>query len=123
VYTAAFIAEVVRAGILAVPKGQTEAASAVGLKRSQLLRLIVLPQAFRIILPPMGNQYLNLAKNTSLGIAVAYAEIVAVGSTLSNQTGQSLPVVLTWMAFYLTVSLSISAIVNYYNRKLALVER
>lgn len=123
VYTAAFIAEVVRAGILAVPRGQTEAASAIGLKRSQYLRLIILPQAFRIILPPMGNQYLNLAKNTSLGTAVAYAEVVAVGFTLSNQTGQSLPIVLTWMVFYLTVSLSISVVVNYYNRKLALVER
>ena len=80
-------------------------------------------QAFRIILPPIGNQYLNLAKNTSLGIAIAYAEIVAVGSTISNQTGQALQVTIVWMAFYLTVSLTLSAIVNYYNRKLKLVER
>ena len=122
-YTAAFIAEIVRGGILAVSKGQTEAAQAVGLRRSQYLRLIILPQAFRIILPPMGNQYLNLAKNTSLGLAVAFADIVAVGQTAINQTGQSLPIVLVWMAFFVTLSLIISGIVNYYNRKLALVER
>jgi len=122
-YTAAFIAEIVRGGILAVSKGQTEAAQAVGLKRSQYLRLIILPQAFRIILPPMGNQYLNLAKNTSLGMAVAFADIVAVGNTAINQTGQSLPIVLVWMAFFVTVSLLISGIVNYYNRKMKLVER
>lgn len=123
VYTASFIAEIVRGGILAVPKGQTEASMALGLKRSQYLRQIILPQAFRIILPPLGNQYLNLAKNTSLGIAVAFADIVAVGVTIVNQTGQSLPVVLVWMAFFLTVSLSISAVVNYYNRRMQLVER
>ena len=122
-YTAAFIAEIVRGGVLAVPKGQTEAGLALGLRRSQLLRMIVLPQAFRIILPPIGNQYLNLAKNTSLGIAVAYAEVVAVGQTLFNQTGQALQVFVLWMAFYLTVSLLLSSVVNYYNRKLKLVER
>ena len=122
-FTAAYIGEIVRGGVLAVPKGQTEAAMAVGLRRSQMLRMIILPQAFRIILPPIGNQYLNLAKNTSLGIAVAYPEIVAVGSTIQNQTGQALQVVVLWMAFYLTVSLSLSAVVNYYNRKLKLVER
>lgn len=122
-YTASFIAEIVRGGVLAVPTGQTEAAKAVGFTRAQLLRLIILPQAFRIILPPMGNQYLNLAKNTSLGLAVAYADIVAVGFTILNQTGQSLPVVIVWMAFFLTMSLTISAIVNYYNRRMMLVER
>ncbi|MEN8235352.1 MAG: ABC transporter permease subunit [Actinomycetota bacterium] len=122
-YTAAFIAEIVRGGILAVSKGQTEAAQAVGLTRSQYLRLIILPQAFRIILPPIGNQYLNLFKNTSLGIGVAFADIVAVGFTIMNQTGQSLPVVLVWMGFFVTGSLLISAIVNYYNRKMRLVER
>lgn len=122
-FTAAYIGEIVRGGVLAVPKGQTEAAMALGLKRSRMLRLVILPQAFRIILPPIGNQYLNLAKNTSLGIAIAYAEIVAVGSTISNQTGQALQVTIVWMAFYLTVSLTLSAIVNYYNRKLRLVER
>ena len=122
-YTASFIAEIVRGGILAVPKGQTEAAMALGLRRSQYLRLVILPQAFRIILPPMGNQYLNLMKNTSLGIAVAFPEIVQVGTTILNQTGQSLPVVLVWMGFFVTLSLGISAIVNYYNRKMMIVER
>jgi general L-amino acid transport system permease protein len=122
-YTASFIAEIVRGGILAVAKGQTEAAGALGLSRFQALRFIILPQAFRIILPPMGNQYLNLFKNTSLGIAVAYPEIVQVGQTLYNQTGQTIPVVLTWMGFYLTGSLVLSAIVNYYNRRLRLKER
>jgi general L-amino acid transport system permease protein len=122
-YTAAFIAEIVRGGILAVPKGQSEAAGAVGLKRGQALRFVVLPQAFRIILPPLGNQYLNLAKNTSLGIAVGYADLVQVGQTIYNQTGNTLQVILIWMLFYLTVSLSISFVVNTVNRSLALVER
>ncbi|MEX2423029.1 MAG: ABC transporter permease subunit [Acidimicrobiia bacterium] len=122
-YTAAFIAEIVRGGILAVPKGQTEAGLALGLRRSQLLRMIILPQAFRIILPPMGNQYLNLAKNTSLGIAVAYPEIVAVGQTLANQSGQFMQTFLLWIVFYLAISLIISYLVNYYNRRLRLVER
>ncbi len=122
-YTASFIAEVVRGGILAVPRGQSEAGLAMGLRRSQLLRLVILPQAFRIILPPLGNQYLNLAKNSSLGIAVAFPEFVAVGRTVFNQTGRSVEVIIIWMGFYLTVSLVLSAIVNYYNRKLKLVER
>ena len=122
-YTATYIAEIVRGGILAVSKGQTEAAQALGLTRAQYLRLIILPQAFRIILPPMGNQYLNLFKNTSLGIGVAFADIVAVGTTIMNQSGQSLPMVLIWMAFFVTGSLIISAIVNYYNRRMKLVER
>lgn len=122
-YTAAFIAEIVRAGIMAVPRGQGEAAAAVGLRRGQVLRLVVLPQAFRIILPPLGSQYLNLAKNTSLGIAVAYADIVQVGQTIFNQEGQALAVFIFWMGFYSVVSLILSGIVNYYNRKMALVER
>ena len=122
-YTASFIAEVVRAGILAVSKGQSEAASSLGLSRAQSLRYIVLPQAFRIVFPPLGNQYLNLFKNTSLGIAVAFPDIVAVGLTTSNQTGQTVPVILVWMGFYLTGSLVISSIVNFYNRRLQLVER
>ncbi|GBE25236.1 putative glutamine ABC transporter permease protein GlnM [bacterium BMS3Bbin02] len=122
-YTASFIAEIIRGGILAVAKGQTEASQALGLRRGQYLRLVILPQAFRIILPPLGNQYLNLAKNTSLGTAVAFGEIVAVGATLINQTGQSLPIVIVWMAFYLILSLSLSGVVNYYNRRMALVER
>ncbi|MYB45774.1 MAG: ABC transporter permease subunit [Acidimicrobiia bacterium] len=122
-YTAAFIGEIVRAGIMAVPRGQGEAAAAVGLRRGQVLRLIVLPQAFRIILPPLGSQYLNLAKNTSLGIAVAFADIVQVGQTIFNQEGQALAVFIFWMGFYSLVSLILSGIVNYYNRKMALVER
>lgn len=122
-YTAAFIGELVRAGIMAVPKGQSEAAQALGLRSGRRMRLVVLPQAFRIILPPLGSQYLNLAKNTSLGIAVAYAEIVQVGQTIFNQTGQALAVFLIWMAFFSVVSLALSAVVNYYNRKLRLVER
>ncbi|WP_420612253.1 ABC transporter permease subunit [Candidatus Spongiisocius sp.] len=122
-YTAAFIAEIVRAGIMAVPRGQGEAAAAVGLRRGQVLRLVVLPQAFRIILPPLGSQYLNLAKNTSLGIAVAFADIVQVGQTIFNQEGQALAVFIFWMGFYSLVSLILSGIVNYYNRKMALVER
>ena len=122
-YSAAFIGEIVRAGIMAVPRGQGEAASAVGLRRGQVLRLVVLPQAFRIILPPIGSQYLNLAKNTSLGIAVAYADVVQVGQTIFNQEGQALAVFIFWMGFYSIVSLVLSGIVNYYNRKMALVER
>jgi len=122
-YTSVFISEVVRSGIMAVAKGQSEAGLSLGLKRRTLLRLIVLPQALRIMLPPMGNQYLNLAKNTSLGIAVAYPEIVAVGQTLYNQEGQTIAVFIIWMAFYSTISLTLSSIVNYYNRKLKIVER
>ncbi len=122
-YTGSFIAEIVRGGILAVPKGQLEAAAAVGLTRGQSLRHIVLPQAFRIILPPIGNQYLNLAKNTTLAIAVGYSDLVQVGQTLYNQTGRTLEVVGIWMLFYLAVSLSLSVIVNFWNVRLKLVER
>lgn len=122
-YTAAFIAEIVRGGIMAVAKGQSEAGLALGLSRRQLLQFIVLPQAFRIVMPPIGNQYLNLFKNTSLGIAVAFPDIVHVGQTLYNQTGQTFPVVITWMAFFLTGSLVLSYIVNHFNRRLKLVER
>jgi His/Glu/Gln/Arg/opine family amino acid ABC transporter permease subunit len=122
-YTASFIAEIVRGGVLAVSRGQSEAGNALGLSRFQLYRFIVLPQAFRIVLPPIGNQYLNLFKNTSLGIAVAFSDIVQVGQTLYNQTGQTVPVVSLWMAFYLTGSLVLSSIVNYANRRLKLVER
>jgi len=122
-YTSAFIGENVRGGILAVAKGQTEAAGAIGLSRAQSLRHIVLPQAFRIIMPPMGNQYLNLTKNTSLAIAVGYSDLVQIGTTVYNQTGKTLSVVAIWMMFYLSVSLTISVIVNYVNLRLKLVER
>jgi len=108
---------------MAVAKGQTEAGLAVGLRRSQLLRMIVLPQAFRVVLPPIGNQYLNLAKNTSLAIAVGYSDLVQVGGTVYNQTGQTLVVFLIWMGFYSLVSLTLSSGVNYWNNSLKLVER
>ena len=122
-YTSAFIGENVRGGILAVPKGQIEAARAVGLRQSQALRHVILPQAFRVILPPTGNQYLNLTKNTSLAIAVGYSDIVQVGTTVFNQTGKTLPVVGIWMLFYLSCSLTISVIVNWFNVRMQLVER
>ena len=122
-FTAAFIAEIVRGGILAVPKGQTEAAQAIGLKRSTMLRRVILPQAFRVSLPPLGNQYLNLTKNTSLAIAVGATDLVQVGQTIFNQTGRSLEVFAIWMLFYLTCSLVISVVVNFFNVRLAIVER
>ena len=122
-YTSAFIAEIVRGGILAVPKGQTEAAQAVGLRRGTMLRRVVLPQAFRVVLPPLGNQYLNLTKNTSLAIAVGYSELVQVGQSVYNQTGKTLEVVSIWMLFYLACSLTISVVVNFFNVRLKIVER
>ena len=122
-YTAAFIAEIVRGGILAVPKGQTEAAEAIGLRRSTMLRRVILPQAFRVSLPPLGNQYLNLTKNTSLAIAVGYTDVVQVGQTIFNQTGRSLEVFIIWMLFYLACSLTISVVVNFFNVRLKIVER
>jgi len=122
-YTAAFIAEIVRGGILAVPKGQTEAAQAIGLRRSTMLRRVILPQAMRVSLPPLGNQYLNLTKNTSLAVAVGASDLVQVGQTLYNQSGKSLEVFAIWMLFYLACSLTISVIVNFFNVRLAIVER
>ncbi len=122
-YTASFIAEIVRGGVLAVAKGQTEAAAALGLSRSQSLRKVILPQAFRIVMPPLGNQYLNLTKNTSLAIAVAMTDIVQVGQTVFNKNNQFLAVFSIWAAFYLTLSLTISVVVNYINGRLAIVER
>jgi general L-amino acid transport system permease protein len=122
-YTASFIAEIVRAGIMAVSWGQTEAASALGLTRGQTLRLVVVPQAFRVVIPPLTSQYLNLTKNSSLGLAVGYPELVAVGSTVLNQTGQSVEVVAIWMVVYLGLSLATSAFMNWFNARVALVER
>ena len=122
-YTASFIAEIVRGGILAVPKGQTEAALAVGLRRVTMLRRVILPQAFRVILPPLGNQYLNLTKNTSLAIAVGYSDFVQVGQIVYNQTGKTLEVISLWMLFYLACSLTISVIVNFFNIRMKIVER
>jgi len=124
IYTAAFIAEIVRSGILAVSKGQTEAALSLGLQPGQNLRLVVIPQAMRVIIPPMTSQYLNLAKNSSLATAIGYPDIVNVfmGTTL-NQTGQAVEIVAMTMAVYLTISLTISVLMNWYNAKMALVER
>ncbi|WP_062014433.1 amino acid ABC transporter permease [Aureimonas sp. AU4] len=123
VYTAAFIAEIVRAGILSVSKGQTEAAAALGLRRGTALRLVVVPQAFRVIIPPLTSQYLNLTKNSSLGLAIGYPELVAVGSTVLNQSGQSIEVVVVWMTVYLTISVAVSLLMNWFNRRMKLVER
>ncbi|HEX6958377.1 MAG TPA: amino acid ABC transporter permease [Ferrovibrio sp.] len=123
VYTGAFIAEVVRSGIEAVSHGQTEAAAALGLRRGQILRLVVLPQALRVIIPPMTSQYLNLTKNSSLAVAIGYPDIVSVANTAINQTGQAIEGILIIMAVYLTFSLSISLFMNWYNKHIALVER
>ena len=121
IYTGAFIAEIVRGGILAVHKGQREAGQALGLSRLATLRFIVLPQAMRVILPPIGNQYLNILKYSALGVAVAYPEILKVGFSIINATGQFRAVLVIWIAFFLSFSLAISAVVNYYNRKAGLL--
>jgi general L-amino acid transport system permease protein len=122
-YTAAFIAEVVRAGILAVDKGQNEAAMALGLHTGQRLRLVTLPQALRVIIPPMTSQYLNLTKNSSLAVAIGYPDLVAVANTTMNQTGQAIEAIAILMAVYLTISLCISLFMNWYNARMRLVER
>ncbi|MBI5959919.1 MAG: ABC transporter permease subunit [Chloroflexi bacterium] len=114
-YTAAFIADIVRAGIQAVPYGQIEAARAQGFSSGQTLRLIVLPQALRLIIPPLGNQYLNLAKNSSLGIAIGFFDVYNVANEISNQTGQSVVIFATMMAIYLSISLFISLVMNTVN--------
>jgi general L-amino acid transport system permease protein len=124
IYTAAFIAEIVRGGILAVSHGQVEAASALGLHRTQTLRLVVIPQALRVIIPPLTSQYLNLTKNSSLAVAIGYPDLVSIvaGTTL-NQTGQAVEAIAMTMAVYMTLSLSISLFMNWYNKHMALVER
>lgn len=124
IYTGAFIAENVRAGIQAVSKGQTEAASALGLRPGRVMNLVVLPQALRVIIPPLISQYLNITKNSSLAIAVGYADITAtLGGITLNQTGRAIECVLLLMLFYLTISLAISAVMNVYNKSVALKER
>jgi len=123
VYTGAFIAEVVRAGILAVPRGQIEAARALGLTESQILRLVIFPQALRVIIPPLTSQYLNLAKNSSLAIAIGFPDLFNVAGTIFNQTGRSLQVIVIIMASYLTMSLFTSLLMNIYNRRVQFVER
>jgi general L-amino acid transport system permease protein len=122
-YTASFIAEIVRAGILAVSHGQTEAAHALGIRPGRTLRLVVLPQALRVIVPPLTSEYLNLTKNTSLAVAIGFADLVAVGGSILNQTGQAVEVVLIWMVVYLGLSLATSYLMNLFNRRTALVER
>jgi general L-amino acid transport system permease protein len=119
-YTGTFIAEIVRGGILAVARGQTEAGLALGLSRGQVLRLIILPQALRVIIPPLTSQYLNLTKNSSLAVAIGYPDLVSTANTAINQTGQAVEGIAVIMAVYLTVSLSISAFMNWYNRRIAL---
>ncbi len=122
-YTAAFVAEIVRAGIQAVSKGQTEAAIAIGLKPGQVLNLIILPQALRVIIPPLTSQMLNLTKNSSLAVAIGYPDFVSVAGTAINQTGQAIEGVMFIMIVYLIFSLLTSAFMNWYNKKRALVER
>ena len=124
IYTAAFIAEVVRAGILAVSRGQTEASYSLGLKPGLTLRLIVVPQAMRVIVPPLTSQYLNLTKNSTLAVAIGYPDLVQIFTgTVLNQTGQAVEVVAITMLVYLTISLVTSLVMNIYNRRVALVER
>ena len=123
-YTAAFIAEIVRAGIMAVSHGQTEAAYAVGLRPGPTLRLVIIPQALRVIIPPLTSQYLNLTKNSSLAAAIAYPDLVLIfaGTTLM-QTGQAVEIIVITMGVYLALSLLISGFMNWYNKRMALVER
>lgn len=123
-YTAAFVAEIVRSGIMAISKGQTEAASALGLRPNRIMSLVILPQALRVIIPPLISQYLNLTKNSSLAIAVGYMDITGtLGGITMNQTGRELECVLLLMLIYLTISLSISAVMNWYNESVKLKER
>jgi len=123
-YTASFIAEIVRAGILAVPRGQSEAARALGLRRERVLRLVVVPQALRVIVPPLTSQYLNLIKNSSLAVSIGYPDLVSVfaGTTLNN-TGQAIEILGITMLVYLVISLVVSFGMNVYNRRIALQER
>ena len=123
IYTAAYIAEIVRSGILAVPSGQWEAANALGLRSGPILRRVVLPQAMRVIVPPMTSQYLNLTKNSSLAVAIGYQDVTSIAQTTLNQTGQSIEGVALLMLVYLTISLSISLFMNWYNTRIRLVER
>jgi general L-amino acid transport system permease protein len=123
IYTAAFVAEIVRAGIQAISKGQTEAAMAIGLKPGQILNLVILPQALRIIIPPLTSQMLNLTKNSSLAVAIGFPDFVSVASTTMNQTGQAIEGISLIMVVYLCFSLLTSLFMNWYNKKMALVER
>jgi len=119
-YTAAFIAEIVRAGVQAVDRGQFEAAYSLGLPRRRTMRLVILPQALRVIVPPLTSQYLNLTKNSSLAVAIGYPDLVSIANTTMNQTGQAIEGIAIIMAVYLTISLSISGLMNWYNARIAL---
>jgi general L-amino acid transport system permease protein len=124
IYTASFIAEVVRAGILAVPRGQTEAALALGLRRAQVLRLVLMPQALRVIVPPLANQYLNLTKNSSLATGIGYPDLFAVfAGTALSQTGQAIEIIAITMAVYMTLSLATSLLMNWYNARVRVLDR
>lgn len=123
IYTAAFIGEIVRAGIMSVSKGQTEAAKALGLTNFQTLRLVIFPQAMRVIVPPLTSQYLNLTKNSSLAVAIGYPDLFAVGGTSLNQSGRAVEVIAIMMGLYLSSSLLTSLFMNWYNNKIKLVER
>ncbi|WP_437883629.1 amino acid ABC transporter permease [Pseudomonas sp. LRF_L74] len=124
IYTAAFIAETVRAGIQSVSHGQTEAASSLGLRPARILRLVIIPQALRVIIPPLTSQYLNLAKNSSLAAAIGYPDMVSLfAGTVLNQTGQAIEAMAITMSVYLAISISISMLMNAYNKRIALIER
>jgi len=123
VYTASYVAEIVRSGILAVPTGQWEAGGAIGLRPGTVLRKVVLPQALRVVIPPMTSQYLNLTKNSSLAVAIGYQDVVSIANTTQNQTGQAIEGIAAIMAVYLIISLSVSFLMNWYNARIALVER
>jgi general L-amino acid transport system permease protein len=122
-YTSAFIAEVVRAGIASVSHGQVEAAGSLGLSKQLAMRLVILPQALRVIIPPITSQYLNLTKNSSLAVAIGYPDVVSIANTSLNQTGRAVECIAIIMAVYLTTSLSTSALMNWYNRRAAIKER
>jgi len=122
-YTAAFIAEIVRAGIMGVSKGQSEASAALGLRPGTALRLVIVPQALRIIVPPLTSQYLNLTKNSSLAVAIGYPDLYAIGGTILNQTGQAIEIVVIFMVIYLSISLLTSLFMNWFNARIALKER
>ncbi|WP_337020154.1 ABC transporter permease subunit, partial [Oceanobacillus massiliensis] len=123
IYTSTFIAEIIRAGIMGVSNGQKEATKALGLKSSTSLRLVVFPQAIRIIIPPLTSQYLNLTKNSSLAVAIGYQDIVSVGNTIMNQTGRAIEAIIIMIAVYLTISLLTSLFMNIFNKRMQLVER
>ena len=123
IYTASFIAEIVRAGIQAVSHGQTEAAGALGIRSGPMLRLIIIPQALRVIIPPLANQFLNLTKNSSLAVAIGYPDLVAMGGTVNNQSGRIIEVMLIWLVVYLSLSLITAGLMNWYNASKRLVER